>query len=342
VQLETSLDIPPRLQASRRPLAPQVSPSPGYHSPNAYRRGRVRTRRRDRDDPLGSGRSELGPRPTSSTPEETACRPRNAIGTGVARSSRMRASIPRWEWTLLLLLSACGTSNSGWQGTATSSSSSSSGGSSPTPAPTDTSGSGSSSGSSPAPVGTGPERISSSSSGGSSGSSGGTPTGSSSGAPSGSSSGSPPPSSTVPNVFDGGPPFSPPATACAGEHYPGRSCVASGCHGPVGPETAFLIAGTVYKDYKGTIPYPGVEVRVQDQSGTALSTYSCQNGNFYIGMGRAATLVLPAIVSARDSMTARPMVTQLTTAGMGSCATSGCHIPGSTPASGAYYPIHVP
>jgi hypothetical protein len=118
--------------------------------------------------------------------------------------------------------------------------------------------------------------------------------------------------------------------------------VGSGCHGPVGPETSFLIAGTVYKDYKGTIPYPGVEVRVQDQAGNAISTYSCQNGNFYIGTGRAGSLALPALVSARDSTTARPMVTQLTTAGMGSCAMGGCHIPGGAPASGAYYPIHVP
>jgi hypothetical protein len=115
----------------------------------------------------------------------------------------------------------------------------------------------------------------------------------------------------------------------------------SGCHdgsGPQAPEP-FTIAGTVFKDYAGTIAYPGVEVVVQDATGRIRTTYSHTNGNFYMGGG---ALALPATVAARDSTTTRPMVTQLTTAGMASCASAGCHIIGGSPSTGAYYPIHIP
>jgi hypothetical protein len=125
----------------------------------------------------------------------------------------------------------------------------------------------------------------------------------------------------------------------------------SGCHGPGGGETPFLIGGTVYKDYKGTIPAAGVEIRVQDMAGHAVSVYSGMNGNFYIH-SNGSGVTLPAMVAARDGTTTRPMITQLTTNGfnvgvgtMGSCASGGCHITGGTdggPVSGAYYPIHVP
>jgi hypothetical protein len=70
-----------------------------------------------------------------------------------------------------------------------------------------------------------------------------------------------------------------------------------------------------------------------------MTTYSRDNGNFFFG---GAALALPAIVAARDATTTRSMVTQLTTASMGSCASAGCHIVGGSPSSGAYYPIHVP
>jgi hypothetical protein len=127
-----------------------------------------------------------------------------------------------------------------------------------------------------------------------------------------------------------------------GEHNAGQSCIQMGCHapgqGPLAPDP-FSIAGTVFKDYAGTIPYPGVEIRVQDANGRTMTTYSRDNGNFYMGGG---TLALPALVAARDGTTTRAMVTQLTAASMGSCASAGCHIVGGSPSTGAYYPIHVP
>jgi hypothetical protein len=115
--------------------------------------------------------------------------------------------------------------------------------------------------------------------------------------------------------------------------------MSSGCHGAGADAGGFLIGGTVYADYAGTIPAPGVEIRVRDMAGKAVSVYSGQNGNFFIGLG--AGISFPAIVGARDGMTTRPMVTVLTGT-MGSCASAGCHIVGGTPTTGAYYPIHVP
>jgi hypothetical protein len=124
-------------------------------------------------------------------------------------------------------------------------------------------------------------------------------------------------------------------------HNPGKSCMQNGCHGS-GEAPAFLIGGTVYKDYAGTTPNPGVQIRVLDSSGNSASTTSDSNGNFYIRAGQGG-VAFPAIVGARDATTTRPMVTQLT-GNMGSCNQGGCHVPGGGPTTntGDYYPIHVP
>ncbi|MDP9152052.1 MAG: hypothetical protein M3O36_19180 [Myxococcota bacterium] len=146
-----------------------------------------------------------------------------------------------------------------------------------------------------------------------------------------------PPPRTTPDAFGGAPPFV--SKVGSSPHNPGQSCMKSGCHGPGGGETPFLIGGTVYKDYKGTIPAPGVEIRVLDAKGNAMSVYSGSNGNFYIHT--SATLTPPFIVGARDGTTTRPMVTTITGT-MGTCAASGCHVVGGSPMTAAYYPIHVP
>jgi hypothetical protein len=124
-------------------------------------------------------------------------------------------------------------------------------------------------------------------------------------------------------------------------HNAGLSCMQSGCHG--GSEAPpFLIGGTVYKDYAGTTPYPGVEVRVLDSNGNSATTTTGSNGTFYIRAGQGG-VAFPAIVGARDATTTRPMVTTLT-GSMGSCSQDGCHVADGGPTSntGNYYPIHVP
>jgi hypothetical protein len=264
----------------------------------------------------------------------------------------MASQLPLFGWVLCLLPISCATSGSPgneWSGTpapmgtasagnpasANSSSGTSSGGTGVVTGVSSSNG-----GESPQSGSSGGSRgsASGSSSGGSSGSSGAA---SSSGTPLGSvgDAGTTTQSKDVPDIFADAGMYSPPAEAGSGEHHAGESCSQSNCHGPAGQETPFLIAGTVFKDYAGTIPYVGVEVRVQDANGKIMTTYSRQNGNFYIGGG---ALALPAIVAARDGTTTRPMVTQLTTAQMGSCASAGCHVVGGSPSTGAYYPIHVP
>jgi hypothetical protein len=136
-----------------------------------------------------------------------------------------------------------------------------------------------------------------------------------------------------------------------GHHNAGQACGQACCHGgggnacqgDTGP--AFLIGGTVYTDYKGTTPAPGVEVRIVDSAGHAASTYSASDGNFYIRAASNTTgVTFPAIIGARNASASRPMITKLSTASMGSCGQAKCHVPGGGPQtnSGNYYPIHVP
>ena len=145
--------------------------------------------------------------------------------------------------------------------------------------------------------------------------------------------------------FSGAPPYS--AKGGGGgdtAHNAGKSCMNQGCHptsGGGGEAPAFLIGGTVYKDYLGTTPAVGVEVRIVDSSGNAASAYSDSGGSFYIRAGSSTTVTFPAIVGARDGTTTRPMITTLTSS-MGSCAQQPCHTKGGSPAMGTYYPIHVP
>jgi hypothetical protein len=131
-------------------------------------------------------------------------------------------------------------------------------------------------------------------------------------------------------------------------HNAGKSCMQSGCHptagGGGGEAPSFLIGGTVYADYKGTTPAAGVEIRIVDSAGHAASTYSESNGNFYIRSGSATGVGFPAIIGARNATATRPMITVLSSSGMGSCGQTTCHVPGGGPPSGTgnYYPIHVP
>jgi hypothetical protein len=125
----------------------------------------------------------------------------------------------------------------------------------------------------------------------------------------------------------------------ADTHHVGESCGNASCHAPgaCGAAPCFVIGGTAYAEYKGVTPAPGVEIRVVDMQGHAASCYSGPNGNFRLPIDAGVTL--PAIVGARDATTTRPMVTTLA---IGMCGTGGCHNPGGSPASGTYYPVHVP
>jgi hypothetical protein len=129
-------------------------------------------------------------------------------------------------------------------------------------------------------------------------------------------------------------------------HNPGMSCIQTGCHSGATSSAGapgFLLGGTVYADYQGQTPAVGIEVRVADTQGHAVSVYSGPAGTFYLATGSAAGVTFPAVVGARDATSTRDMITVLTS-GLGSCDQTACHVPGggSTTNTGNYYPIHIP
>jgi hypothetical protein len=161
----------------------------------------------------------------------------------------------------------------------------------------------------------------------------------------GANTGTNPPPTGFSDPFAGAPGYSPPGQGGGdNSHHAGESCMQQGCHSDAGGHSeapAFLIGGTVYQDYYGTVPAQGIEVRVLDSSGNAVSAYSDRGGNFYVRASNANGVTLPAQVGARNGTVSRPMITTLSST-MGSCAQSPCHVAGGKPSTGTYYPIHVP
>jgi hypothetical protein len=134
------------------------------------------------------------------------------------------------------------------------------------------------------------------------------------------------------------------ATTIAPSHNVGLSCIGAGCHAQSGtnPAPNFLFGGTVFADYKGTAPAPGVEVRAVDSVGNVVSVFTGPEGNFYLPASAVKGLSFPLVVGARNATTTRPMITTVT-ASSGSCGQKACHVRGGgSPDAGAYYPIHVP
>jgi hypothetical protein len=153
-----------------------------------------------------------------------------------------------------------------------------------------------------------------------------------------------PPPTPYQDPFAGAPAYSG-ASGGDGSHHPGEACMQSGCHASLGGRSdppEFLIGGTVYRDYSGQVPAAGVEIRIVDGNGHAASTYSGREGNFFIPASASNGVTFPAVIGARDGTIARPMIRSLADPTMGSCAQSSCHVAGGSPATGAYYPIHVP
>ncbi len=139
-----------------------------------------------------------------------------------------------------------------------------------------------------------------------------------------------PPPTPFTDPFKGAPAYN--GKAGDNPHHAGEACSSSKCHGASGEGPKLLIGGTVYKDYKGNVPAPGIEVRVVDGNGNAASTVSGSNGAFGI---RGSTVAFPAWVGIRDGKMSRPMITPLT-GSMGDCSQASCHV------AGGYYPVHIP
>jgi hypothetical protein len=76
-----------------------------------------------------------------------------------------------------------------------------------------------------------------------------------------------------------------------------------------------------------------VEVRVRDAAGAAASTWTDQDGNFYLTKANSNGVTLPASVGVRDAATTKVMVSMASNA---SCSASTCHV------AGKQGPIHLP
>jgi hypothetical protein len=102
-----------------------------------------------------------------------------------------------------------------------------------------------------------------------------------------------------------------------------QDCMTSSCHGPGGGGPTFVAGGTVFKDLAGSVPASQVEIRLLDADGTAVSTYTDANGNFFVKAGAAtANLTFPLQTGARDGTTTRAMSAPISA---GNCNSATCH-----------------
>jgi hypothetical protein len=103
---------------------------------------------------------------------------------------------------------------------------------------------------------------------------------------------------------------------------------------------------------QGTVPAPGVEVRIRDSAGATSSTHTDLDGNFLIrgsqrtADGGSAPYAYPVFVGARNATSTRLMATALTTTMNGGCAAASCHTGsyggGALFGGAGYWAVHVP
>lgn len=104
-------------------------------------------------------------------------------------------------------------------------------------------------------------------------------------------------------------------------HRPGQPCLV--CHGSEGPSShSFAIAGTVYATQGQTAPDPGVQVFLEDSTGSIVSINTNEAGNFYIPTGEWSPLY-PIWVPQIQMGQSMPQSMQTHVARAGSCA--DCH-----------------
>lgn len=121
------------------------------------------------------------------------------------------------------------------------------------------------------------------------------------------------------------------APALQGSQNPaGHSCVEE-CHSAGKPAATkpYAAGGTVYTDNGSNAPVgAGVEVRIRNPDGKAISVYTDENGNFFIP---AADFTIQDLAHSgiRNATDTQLMGTTLSAATGGQCATgSGCHAKG--------------
>jgi hypothetical protein len=108
----------------------------------------------------------------------------------------------------------------------------------------------------------------------------------------------------------------------AGHHFPGQGCT-YGCHdGANGPD--FHFGGTIYVNYAGQAPRPGVTIHVRDAAGREYEVVSQDNGNFWLPTN-VGPLTFPLKTWASACPQIEPM--ELPTPDPGNCNDTGvaCH-----------------
>jgi hypothetical protein len=87
-------------------------------------------------------------------------------------------------------------------------------------------------------------------------------------------------------------------------HRPGQPCLV--CHGADGPSrNTFVIAGTVFAVQGQSAPAPGVQVEIEDSTGSIVSLNTNEAGNFYIPTGEWSPVMpawVPQITMAQSQM----------------------------------------
>lgn len=116
-------------------------------------------------------------------------------------------------------------------------------------------------------------------------------------------------------------------------HRPGQPCLV--CHGSEGPSShSFVIAGTVYAVQGQTAPAPGVQVVLEDATGTSVSLDTNAAGNFYIPSGEWSPLFPVWVPQMTMGQSMQSMQTHIARAG--SCADCHTLTPGPTSAGPVY------
>ena len=101
-----------------------------------------------------------------------------------------------------------------------------------------------------------------------------------------------------------------------GHHNPGMDCM-QGCH-----NHGFTIAGTLYQNATGNIPWVGAHVTATDANNNVIDMITYNFGNFYTKQAVA----FPVTILASDCPSAAKMNASAST---GHCNQAGCH-PGGT------------
>ena len=112
-------------------------------------------------------------------------------------------------------------------------------------------------------------------------------------------------------------------------HRPGQPCLV--CHGEAGPSShTFVIAGTVYATQGQSAPAAGVQVELEDSTGSIVTVTTNEAGNFYIATGEWSPIMPILVPQIVQGQTTQQMQTHISRAG--SCA--DCHTlnPGPTSA----------